>query len=174
MLAQVDQIIARNRNIHSYVTAARLIADDPLIYDQNMIYVHAKMQYMSGFVWSVAMAHIILTDGLESACDYVDLGSAYDACWTNITVDKVVDQSECSVAASYKPPMLVTRVRLPACECLKVLSWWLTGWRSYTALLFRYWWADGVLMGFWQTAIPEVSDHSPPLYLSVSFAPTTH
>ena len=119
MLAQVDQIIATNRNTHSYVTAARFIADDLVIYDQYMIYVHAKMQYMSLFVWSVDMAYILLTDGLELACDYVDLGSAYDSCWANITVDKFVDQSACSVAASYKPPMLVTRVRLPACACLK-------------------------------------------------------
>ena len=28
--------------------------------------------------------------------------------------------STCSVAASYKPPMLVTRVRLPACAVLSV------------------------------------------------------
>ena len=77
------------------------------------------MQYMSLFVWSVKMAHILLTDGLELACDSVDLGSAYDSCWANITADKFVDLSACSVAASYKPPKLVTRVRLPACEFLK-------------------------------------------------------
>ena len=29
-----------------------------------------------------------------------------------------VFRSACSVAASYKPPMLVTRVRLPACAML--------------------------------------------------------
>ena len=30
--------------------------------------------------------------------------------------------SACSVAASYKPPMLVTRVRLPACACVAPLA----------------------------------------------------
>ena len=34
--------------------------------------------------------------------------------------DKCTDMSTCSVAASYKPPMLVTRVRLPACAVLSV------------------------------------------------------
>lgn len=35
------------------------------------------------------------------------------------------NQGACSVAASYKPPMLVTRVRLPACAyfpCVRKLS----------------------------------------------------
>ena len=73
------------------------------------------MQSMSLFVWSVDMAYILLTDGLGLACDDVDLGSASDSCWANITVDEFADQSACRVAASNKPPMLVTRVRLPAC-----------------------------------------------------------
>ena len=36
-------------------------------------------------------------------------------------------QGACSVAASYKPPMLVTRVRLPACALLVVVvaHWYL-------------------------------------------------
>ena len=57
-----------------------------------MRFKHAKMQYMSLFVWLVNLAYIILTDGLESACDYVDLGSADESCWANITVDKFVKQ----------------------------------------------------------------------------------
>ena len=118
VLALVDQSIGTNRNTHSYVTAARPIADNLVIYDPDLICVHDKMQYMYSFVWSVNMAHILLIDGLELACDYVDLGSAYDSCWANISVDKFVDQSACSVAASYKPPMLVTRVRLPTCAFL--------------------------------------------------------
>ena len=32
--------------------------------------------------------------------------------------DESIGMSTCSVAASYKPPMLVTRVRLPACAVL--------------------------------------------------------
>ena len=32
----------------------------------------------------------------------------------------LIGMSACSVAASYKPPMLVTRVRLPACAVLFV------------------------------------------------------
>ena len=110
VLAQVDPSIGTNRNMHSYVTVARLIAYDLVIYDQDMIYVHAKMQYMYLFVWSVTMAHMLLIDGLELACDYAALGSAYDSCWANISVDQFVDQSACCVAASYKSPMLVTRV----------------------------------------------------------------
>ena len=110
VLAQVDRSIGTNRNTHSYVTVARLIAYDLVIYDQDMRYVHAKMQYMYLFVWSVTMAHMLLIDGLELACDYAALGSAYDSCWANISVDQFVDQSACRVAASYKPPMLVTRV----------------------------------------------------------------
>ena len=133
VLALVDQSIGTNRNTHSYVTAARPIADNLVIYDPDLICVHDKMQYMYSFVWSVTMAHILLIDGLELACDYVDLESAYDSCWADITVDKFVDLSACRVAASYKPPMLVTRVRLPACACLKLSSWWLTGWRSCVA-----------------------------------------
>ena len=78
VLALVDQSIGTNRNSHSYVTAARPIADNLVIYDPDLICVHAKMQYMYLFVWSVNMAHIQLIDGLELACDYVDLGSAYD------------------------------------------------------------------------------------------------
>ena len=41
-------------------------------------------------------------------------------------------QSACSVAASYKPPMLVTRVRLPACAHCGI-EWWC----SYTIFSFR-------------------------------------
>ena len=39
-----------------------------------------------------------------------------------MTVDfcELIDMSTCSVAASYKPPMLVSRVRLPACAVLFV------------------------------------------------------
>ena len=118
VLAQVDRSIGTNRNTHSYVTAAHPIADNLVIYDPELICVHATMQYMYLFVWSVTMAHMLLIDGLELACDYAALGSAYDSCWANISVDQFVDQSACRVAASYKPPMLVTRVGLPTCAFL--------------------------------------------------------
>ena len=38
--------------------------------------------------------------------------------------------STCSVAASYKPPMLVTRVRLPACALTRPAEAEHLGWRS--------------------------------------------
>ena len=139
MLAQVDQIIARNRNIHSYVTAARLIADDPLIYDQNMIYVHAKMQHMSLFVLSVGMAYILLTDGLEMACDDGDLGSAYGSCGANITVDKFVDQSACRVVASYKTPHACDPVSTPGLRMIEVIKLpveWMALMLAHTPLFY--------------------------------------
>ena len=110
MLAQVDQIIATNRNTHRYVTAARLIPDDLVIYDQEIIYVHAKMQYMSLFVCLVDMAYNILIDGLELACDDVDLGSAYDPCWADITVDKLADPSPHACDPGSTPGMRMLEV----------------------------------------------------------------
>ena len=46
------------------------------------------------------------------------------------------DTSACSVAVSYKPPMLVTRVRLPACAFFQILFPIASPWTYWTSAAF--------------------------------------
>ena len=70
--------------------------------------------------------------------------------WLNEFFGKVTCKGACSVAASYKPPMLVTRVRLPACALM------LSG-----TMRLRHGWIDEYVMtGVFLAAIAAVQIQS--------------
>ena len=67
-------------------------------------------------------AHFARCNGLGASADEVGSRSGVRLRLAVLgLIDEPTGMSTCSVAASYKPPMLVTRVRLPACAvCLVV------------------------------------------------------
>ena len=79
--------------------------------------------YVSSFILLVALLTVFLYTYFLNSCimtsAWIDTNCDHPEVWT---ADWSWHHGACSVAASYKPPMLVTRVRLPACASFFVTS----------------------------------------------------